>query len=88
MSAKFIGQNVFELLTPSSGQIKGYEIASGLYDKILYPFIKLAIYLVLGAMFVILVSRVITFLFGSDSDAQKKAGTLIGWNVIAMLVII
>ncbi|HMS91150.1 MAG TPA: hypothetical protein PKC87_02940, partial [Candidatus Absconditabacterales bacterium] len=88
MSAKFIGQNVFDLLTPASGQIKGYEIASGLYDKILYPFIKFAIYLVLGAMFVILVSRVITFLFGSDSDAQKKAGTLIGWNVIAMLVII
>ena len=39
-------------------------------------------------MFVILVSRVITFLFGSDTDAQKKAGTLIGWNVISMLVII
>lgn len=88
MSAKFIGQNVFDLLTPASGQIKWYEIASWLYDKILYPFIKFAIYLVLGAMFVILVSRVITFLFGSDSDAQKKAWTLIGWNVIAMLVII
>jgi hypothetical protein len=39
-------------------------------------------------MFVILVGRVITFLFGSDADAQKKAGTLIGWNVISMLVII
>lgn len=39
-------------------------------------------------MFVILVSRVITFLFGSDADAQKKAGTLIGRNVISMLVII
>lgn len=89
MSAKFIGQNVFSLLaTPESGTIKWYEIASWLYDKILYPFIKLAIYLVLGGMFIILISRVITFLFGSDSDAQKKAWTLIGWNVIAMLVII
>ena len=88
MSAKFIGQNVFDLLTPASGQIKWFEIASGLYDKILYPFIKLAIYLVLWAMFVILVSRVITFLFGSDADAQKKAGTLIWWNVIAMIIII
>lgn len=88
MSAKFIGQNVFDLLTPASGQIKWFEIASWLYNKILYPFIKLAIYLVLGGMFIILVSRVITFLFGSDADAQKKAGTLIGWNVIAMLIII
>lgn len=88
MSAKFIGQNVFDLLNPASGQIKWYEIASWLYDKVVYPFIKFAIYLVLGAMFVILVSRVITFLFGSDTDAQKKAGTLIGWNVISMLIII
>ncbi|MCX6823684.1 MAG: hypothetical protein NT085_00960 [candidate division SR1 bacterium] len=88
MSAKFIGQNVFDLLNPASGQIKGFEIASGLYDKIIYPFIKFAIYLVLGAMFVILVTRVITFLFGTDADAQKKAGTLIGWNVISMIIII
>jgi len=39
-------------------------------------------------MFVILVTRVITFLFGSDTDAQKKAGTLIGRNVISMIIII
>ena len=88
MSAKFIGQNVFDLLNPASGEIKWYEMAAWLYDKIIYPFIKFAIYLVLGAMFVILVTRVITFLFGSDTDAQKKAGTLIGWNVISMLIII
>jgi len=48
-----------------------------LYDNIVFPFVKLAIYLVLGVMFVILLTRVITFLFGSDTDAQKKAGTLI-----------
>ena len=45
-------------------------------------------YLVLGAMFIILLSRVISFLFGSDTDAKKKAGTLIGWNLISMFVII
>jgi hypothetical protein len=45
-------------------------------------------YLVLGAMFIILLSRVISFLFGSDADAKKKAGTLIGWNIISMFVII
>ncbi len=86
MSAKFIGQNVYDMLTTET--IEWYKIASGLYDRILFPFIKFAIYLVLGAMFVILVSRVITFLFGSDSDAVKKAWTLIWRNVISMLVII
>jgi len=88
MSAKFIGQNVFDLLNPNSWEIKWFEMAQGLYDRILYPFIKLAIYLVLWAMFVILISRVITFIFGSDSDTQKKAGTLIWRNVVSMLVII
>lgn len=86
MSAKFIGQNVFDLL--STNDIKWFSMASGLYNNILYPFIKFAIYLVLGAMFVILVSRVITFLFGTDADATKKAWTLIWWNVISMIIII
>lgn len=89
MSAKFLWQNLFDLLNPADGGgIKWYAIAEWLYDKILFPFIKLAIYLVLWAMFVILVSRVITFLFGSDSDAIKKSGTLIWRNVIAMIIII
>lgn len=86
MSAKFIGQNIFDLLSKSD--IKWFEMASGLYNTIVYPFIKFAIYLVLGAMFVILLSRVITFLFGTDSDATKKAGTIIWWNVISMIIII
>ena len=86
MSAKFIGQNVYDILI--NPDIKWNVIAVDLYNNILYPFIKFAIYLVLGAMFVILVTRVITFLFGTDADAQKKAGTLIWWNVISMIIII
>jgi hypothetical protein len=39
-------------------------------------------------MFVILVSRVIGFVFGKDDDTKKKAGTIIGWNILGMLVII
>jgi len=85
MSARFIGQNIFEMLT---GPVVWSDIAQWLYNRIVYPFIKFAIYLVLGAMFVILVTRVITFLFGTDADAVKKAGTLIWWNVISMLIII
>ncbi len=86
VSARFIGQWVYNLLV--TDEIIGRTIAQWLYDNIVFPFVKLAIYLVLGVMFVILLTRVITFLFGSDTDAQKKAGTLIWWNVISMLVII
>ncbi len=88
MSAKFIGQNIYDILNPPTWEILWWSIAEKLYNNIVYPFIKFAIYLVLGAMFIILVGRVITFIFGSDADAQKKAGTLIGWNVISMLLII
>ena len=86
VSAKFLWQNIYDIL--SVHDLKGVEVAQSLYNTILYPFIKFAIYLVLGVMFIILVSRVITFLFGSDSDAIKKSWTIIGWNVIAMLIII
>ena len=86
MSTKFIGQNVFDML--SANEIVGKTMAKDLYEKIIFPFIKFAIYLVLGAMFVILVGRVITFIFGKDADTVKKAWTLIARNVISMLVII
>lgn len=88
MSAKYIGSNIYDILSPASGDIKWFLVAQNLYDKIAYPFIKFAIYLVLWAMFIILLTRVMSFLFGSDTDAKKKAGTLIWWNIIGMLVII
>ena len=87
MSAKYIWSNIYGILTVST-DIKWYQIAQSLYDKLAYPFIKFAIYLVLGAMFIILLTRVMSFLFGSDADAKKKAWTLIGRNIIGMLVII
>ena len=76
MSAKYIGSAIFTIITNST-DIKGFQVAQSLYDKIFFPFIKIAVYVVLGAMFVILVSRVITLLFGTDADARKKAGTII-----------
>lgn len=88
MSAKYIWSSLYSIITPSSGAISWYQIAQQLYDQIAFPFIKFAIYLVLWAMFVILLTRVISFIFWSDSDARKKAGTLIGRNIIGMLVII
>lgn len=78
MSAQFISTTMYENIL-SSGNIvgqdvlNGSEIAQKVYELLIYPFIKLAIYLVLGVMFIILVSRVITFLFGSSDDAKKKA---------------
>jgi len=90
MSSKFIGTVIFENIL-GSGNVTGLntvDVAKSLYEQIAFPFIKMAIYLVLGVMFVILVARVFTFIFSGDDTAKKKAQTIIIWNVIGMLIII
>jgi len=92
MSARYIWttiySDIFMSWTAWLTDINGVDIARSVYDKIAFPFIKFAIYLVLGGMFVVLASRVFTFLFGTEEDAKKKAWTIIGRNILAMLIII
>lgn len=92
MSAKFISTTLYNdiFLTGNIGygELQWYEIAQKIYEKIAFPFIKLAIYLALGVLFVLLASRALTFVFGTDEDAKKKAGTIIAWNVLGMFIII
>ncbi len=92
MSAKFISttlySNIFLEWNLWYNSVQWYEIAQKIYEKIVFPFIKLAIYLALGVLFVILASRALTFVFGSDEDSKKKAGTIMAWNVLGMFIII
>lgn len=92
MSAKFISTtmytNIFQEGILWYWSVQGYEIAQKIYEKIAFPFIKLAIYLSLGVLFVLLASRALTFVFGSDEDTKKKAGTIIARNVLGMFIII
>lgn len=92
MSAKFISttmySNIFQEGILGYGAVQWYEIAQKIYEKIAFPFIKLAIYLSLGVLFVLLASRSLTFVFWSDEDTKKKAGTIIAWNVLGMFIII
>ena len=86
VSAKYIGSSIINVV--SNSDIQWWQVAQGIYDQVAFPFIKFVMYLLLGIMFIILLSRVVTFIFGSDTDTKKKAWTLIGWNIISMLVII
>ncbi|MFA5747801.1 MAG: hypothetical protein WC872_01675, partial [Candidatus Absconditabacterales bacterium] len=91
VSAKYLGTNIYELILGNNNSfmaIKGFSVAQGIYDKLIFPFIKFAIYIIFGVMFVILLTRVITFVFGKDEDSKKKASTIILWNIIAMLIMI
>lgn len=92
MSAKYIAATMYSSIF-SEGilgywSVQWYEIAQKVYEQIAFPFIKLAIYLSLGVLFVILASRTVTFIFGSDDDAKKKAGTIMTRNILWMIVII
>ena len=62
-------------------------LAKNLYEKILYPFIKVALYLVTWALFFIMASKVISFVISTDETAKKKAWWIILWCVIWILII-
>lgn len=57
------------------------QIANDLYDNILKKFIILAMYLVVGILFVILVVNLIKFVISWDKEeVSKHAKTIIVWN--------
>jgi hypothetical protein len=67
--------------------MNGIQMANKLYENIVLPFLKLAIYLSVGILFFILVGRVVSFLTSSDEGVRKKAGGMIARTVIGILII-
>jgi len=90
MSAKYMSTIIFEQIfqTWDIQTFNGIAVAESLYEQLMVPFIKLASYIILGVLFVILLTRVITFLTSDEEDIQKKASTIIIWNIMWMLIII
>jgi hypothetical protein len=62
-------------------------LAKNLYDKIMFPFIKVALYLVIWALFFIMAAKVLTFVISTEEKAKKKAGWIILWCVIWILIV-
>lgn len=71
----------------NDSQPVGIALASGIYNKILYPFIKLALYFVIWILFFIMAAKVVGFLTATDDSVKKKAGWVIIWCVIWILII-
>lgn len=65
----------------------GVQIASDLYEKVLYPFIKLILYLVIGILFFMMAAKVISFVTATDDSTKKKSLGVILWSVIWILVV-
>ena len=61
--------------------------ADNLYKNIMFPFIKLALYFVVGALFFVMVGKAISFLMATDDSAKKKAWGIIIWCVVWILIV-
>ena len=63
------------------------QMAQKLYEKIMFPFIKMALYLAAWALFFVMAAKVITFAISTDETAKKKAWWIIIWCVVWIFII-
>ena len=63
------------------------QFADRLYNTILYPFIKIALYFVVWILFFVMAAKVVSFVLATDDSAKKKAWWIILWCVIWILIV-
>lgn len=63
------------------------DIVETLYDKVLYPFIKIAIYLSLWFLVIVMMTRVFKYITAQDDSTKKQAIGVIVWTTIGMVFI-
>ena len=63
------------------------DFSDAIYDRIMFPFIKIALYFVVWILFFAMVAKVISFVTATDDAAKKKAGWVIIWCVIWILIV-
>ena len=88
-SAKYLTSVIFEnMFHWGDGQaISSAEIIKNLYGEMMYPFLKIAIYLSLGILVVLMIIRVFTYITSQDEWTKKKSLWIIAWTTIWMLII-
>lgn len=92
VSAKYIWsvlfEDIFQSWNVSASAMEWIELSKNIYDKIAYPFIKIALYLALAVIFVILIGKSISLITKTDGSSQKTALWMIWRCVISILIII
>lgn len=90
LSAKFIG-NVFYNDIMGTGELNDFsaiELVSRTYDLILRPILKIAFYIMMSVLFVILLIRVFSFITSDEEEIRKKSGTIILNATLWLLIMI
>lgn len=90
LSAKYIWTVLFEDIFNSwnTTGISWIALSQNIYNKIFYPFIKIALYLALTVIFIVLVGKSISLITKSDWTSTKKALWMIWRCAVAILIII
>ena len=90
-SARYISTEIFQTLWNSWGgwkeAITAAKLITSIYNKILYPFVKIAIYFSLGILVIIMMSRVFTYITSQEEWVKKKAMGVISWTTIGIVII-
>ena len=63
------------------------QVAELLYNKVMFPFIKIALYLVVWALFFMMAAKVVSYVVSTDDTAKKKAWWTIIWCVVWILIV-
>lgn len=63
------------------------QFADRLYNNIMYPFIKIALYFVIWALFFVMAGKVIGFVTSTDEAAKKNAAWIIIRCVVWILIV-
>ena len=96
VSAKFLATSLVwsegiitnEFSNPGNNYTPNWILfADNLYNKIMYPFIKIVLYLVIWVLFFVMAGKVIWFIMSTDDVAKKKAWWIIIWSVVWILII-
>ena len=96
MSASFLAEGLVwdggiistEIGGASDSDPRWIKLAKNLYEKLMFPFIKVALYLVVWALFFIMAAKVITFVISTEEAAKKKAWGIILWCVIWIFIVL
>jgi hypothetical protein len=68
--------------------VAGQEIAAQIYGTLLFPVIKMLMFVIIGILFIIMFINLFKYLFSPAEDIEKKALTIIIRNVIGILTIV
>lgn len=91
VSARFIADSLVWTIGREFGNVERepnwIRFAENLYNNIMYPFIKIILYFVIWAIFLIMAGKVISFVTATDDSAKKNAAWIIIRCVVWILIV-